>query len=94
MVFGTRTEGDTTRYFEVTPEGEVVWDIELCPGGWDTYRVERILRDVPIGQQVAASEEELRRDSCFPQMFRTAPGHPNQQRGTGVPGRRQATVSI
>jgi hypothetical protein len=49
MVFGTRTEGDTTRYFEVTPEGEVVWDVELCPSGWGTYRAERILRDVPIG---------------------------------------------
>ncbi len=47
MVFGTRTEGDTTRYFEVTPEGEVVWDVELCPSGWGSYRAERITRDVP-----------------------------------------------
>ncbi|MFW6189633.1 MAG: aryl-sulfate sulfotransferase [Planctomycetota bacterium] len=49
MVFGTRTEGDTTRYFEVTPEGEVVWDVELCPSGWGSYRAERILRDIPVG---------------------------------------------
>ncbi len=47
MVFGTRTEGDTTRYFEVTPEGEVVWDVELCPSGWGTYRAERITGAVP-----------------------------------------------
>lgn len=48
MVFGTRTEGDTTRYIEVTTEGEVVWDVELCPSGWGTYRAERIMRDIPV----------------------------------------------
>jgi outer membrane protein assembly factor BamB len=49
ITFGTRTEGDTTRYVEVTPEKDVVWDVELRPSGWGTYRAERILRDVPIG---------------------------------------------
>lgn len=47
IVFGTRTEGDTTRYVEVTPEGEVVWEVELSPSGWGTYRAERMLRHVP-----------------------------------------------
>jgi outer membrane protein assembly factor BamB len=48
VTFGTRTEGDTTRYIEVTTDGEVVWDVELKPSGWGTYRAERILRNVPI----------------------------------------------
>ncbi|MGD2175224.1 MAG: aryl-sulfate sulfotransferase [Candidatus Brocadiaceae bacterium] len=48
MVFGTRTEGDTTRYFEVTPEREVVWHVEVCPSGWGSYRAERIGREVPL----------------------------------------------
>ena len=47
VVFGTRTPGTTTHYVEVTPEGEVVWEVELCPSGWGTYRAERILRDIP-----------------------------------------------
>ena len=42
IAFGTRTEGDTTRYVEVTSEGEIVWDVELLPSGWGTYRAERI----------------------------------------------------
>ncbi|MFW6158211.1 MAG: aryl-sulfate sulfotransferase, partial [Planctomycetota bacterium] len=29
VTFGTRTEGDTTRYVEGTADGEVVWDVEL-----------------------------------------------------------------
>ena len=49
VTFGTRTEGDTTRYVEVTSDGEVVWDVELQPSGWGTYRAERILWDIPIG---------------------------------------------
>ena len=49
ITFGTRTDGDTTRYIEVTPDGEAVWDVELQPSGWGTYRAERILRNVPIG---------------------------------------------
>jgi hypothetical protein len=49
MVFGTRSEGDATRYFEVTPEGEVGWDVELWPSGWGTYRAERIAGEVPVG---------------------------------------------
>ena len=49
VTFGTRTEGDTTRYVEVAPDGQVVWDVELLPSGWGTYRAERILRDVPVG---------------------------------------------
>ncbi len=49
VTFGTRTQGDTTRYVEVTAAGQVVWDVELRPSGWGTYRAERILRDVPIG---------------------------------------------
>jgi hypothetical protein len=49
ITFGTRTKTDTTRYVEATPECEVVWDVELLPGKWGTYRAERILRDVPIG---------------------------------------------
>jgi len=57
IVFGTRSPmdpspdspetGDTTRYVEVTPEGEVVWEVELWPSGWGTYRAERILQDIP-----------------------------------------------
>lgn len=47
IVFGTRTEGETTRYVEVTPEGEVVWEVELLPSGWGTYRAERIMRETP-----------------------------------------------
>ena len=49
VTFGTRTEGDTTRYVEVAPDGEVVWEVEIAPSGWGTYRAERILRDVPLG---------------------------------------------
>jgi len=49
VTFGTRTPGDTTRYVEVTSAGRVVWDVELRPSGWGTYRAERIRRDVPIG---------------------------------------------
>jgi len=48
ITFGTRTEGDTTRYVEVTPDGEVVWEVELTPSGWGTYRAERILRKIPL----------------------------------------------
>ncbi len=48
IVFGTRTPGDTTRYVEVTPEGETIWEVELLPSGWGTYRAERILRHTPI----------------------------------------------
>ena len=48
ITFGTRTDGDTTRYVEVTPDREVVWDVELQPSGWGTYRAERILRNIPI----------------------------------------------
>ncbi len=48
IVFGTRTEGETTRYLEVTHEGELVWDVEIVPSGWGTYRAERILREIPI----------------------------------------------
>jgi len=57
VIFGTRSPmgplpdspqtGDTTRYIEVTPGGGVVWEVELCPSGWGTYRAERILRDIP-----------------------------------------------
>lgn len=50
VTFGTRTEGDTSRYVEVTSEGEVVWEAELLPSGWGTYRAERILREIPIGR--------------------------------------------
>ena len=49
ITFGTRTPGETTRYVEVTSAGEVVWDLELQPSGWGTYRAERVLRDIPIG---------------------------------------------
>jgi len=49
ITFGTRTEGDTTRYVEVAPAGAVVWEVELLPSGWGTYRAERILRDLPVG---------------------------------------------
>jgi hypothetical protein len=48
IAFGTRSEGDTTRYVEVTAEGEVVWEVELRPSGWGTYRAERILRETPV----------------------------------------------
>jgi arylsulfate sulfotransferase len=48
IVFGTRTEGDTTRYVEVAPNGDVVWEVEVCPSGWGTYRAERILRELPL----------------------------------------------
>ena len=50
ITFGTRTPGDTTRYVEVTSAGEVVWEVELRPSGWGTYRAERILREIPIGR--------------------------------------------
>ncbi|MFO7900853.1 MAG: aryl-sulfate sulfotransferase [Planctomycetota bacterium] len=49
VTFGTRTEGDRTRYVEVTAGGQVVWDVELRPSGWGTYRAERILRETPLG---------------------------------------------
>lgn len=47
IVFGTRTEEDTTRYVEVTADGEVVWEVELTPSGWGTYRAERISGGIP-----------------------------------------------
>jgi outer membrane protein assembly factor BamB len=49
VTFGTRTEGDTSRIVEVTAEGEIVWEVELLPSGWGTYRAERILRKIPLG---------------------------------------------
>ena len=49
VVFGTRTEGEATRWVEVTPEGEVVWEVELLPSGWGTYRAERLRPGLPPG---------------------------------------------
>jgi len=42
ITFGTRTHPKTSRLIEVTPEGEVVWDVELKPSGWGMYRAERL----------------------------------------------------